>query len=237
MEMVKYRQGLSVRENLINPVFIKDHMIAEPTATSDYIILLLGREIGKLNFTKTVSSPAHLADLTEIVCDKYRYETLEDIVLAFKMFTSNMIPGLNVTEFFKLSIADVVHIIDTYLLEVKIPERERIERENKPKTDDSNHRKASPEQVRKIMGAWEKERREEKQKERQEREKDTPVNPILQNYGSMIKEIKRMLRGKSDKEVDMIRNTFPYHHRKFVDEALLELKNEGNSDKSDQALF
>lgn len=228
MEMVMYQQSLTVRQSNENPVFIQEHVKANVKVTASLISLLLQKELAKMNFRNTLTED-QCVECTGLILDKYRMETLEDLILAFRKFTLNQLPGLDIQKFYKIGIPDVIKIIDTYMLEVKIPDRERMHRENKPQAVGTEYRKAKPETVRKMVSDYMKESREAKEAKKKEASKDKPMNPMLNNYSDMIKELAKIMDGKSDDELEKIYSMYPLHQRKYLDEAR-ELLNKKDGD-------
>jgi len=164
LERLSYLRSLSVAKTFENPIFLKHHSAFQYQSLLAILAKFLDNEMLSMNFKNSLST-SDVILAADMIIEKYAYETLDDIALAFKEFKMNNL-SLTTRSFFKISAADILAIVDCYLMEVKIPAREQYNRKPIYAATPSTEGKASPEEVSSIVRKYLAQKRKEREPER-----------------------------------------------------------------------
>ena len=133
LSWVKYKMSLDIKSVVKEPAFLKDLSVLHGDRLIQIIALAIERECDDLNFNSNLS-PGQVLELSAMIVEGWPYETLEDILMAFKAFKQGKL-SINISKLFKFSIPDAMNILNAYLVEVKAPE---LESHNKTKHIEEN---------------------------------------------------------------------------------------------------
>lgn len=231
-----YQRELTVRQQVVEPKLIsKEIKDKGGPAVGAMISLIIRHELELLNYTKSLS-PHQCLDAAMAVIDKYRNDTVDDVILAFKYFKQNRLPSMPPSKVFKIGVPEVIMIIDAYMLEIKIPDRESYHKElsqvkNEP-TKDEQGKKADPEYVRKLVAQFERDQIMRKQKRREEELANRVTSPVNVNSSKdYVDYLVNLIANMSPDEIEQTRMNLSSSERKFFQEALIKHKQKQQDDE------
>jgi hypothetical protein len=218
---VRYKTSLDVRRTVSDPVFLSDHVKAHKGLVIDALALTLEKEISDLNFKATLNAE-QIFELAGMLLDKWRFETLEDVVLAFYKFKQGAL-SVKINSMYKFSVADAWLIFDAYITEIKAEERENFNRNKYKLVPDEETTNAIPnEELAKKARRLIADMTERKHK-RAEARKPVVKPSNLTSMKYLIMEIKEKFANVAPENVDAVIKTYKESDRPLVKQILGEL--------------
>mgnify|MGYP001561793531 FL=1 len=208
--------SLDIKSVVKEPAFLKDLSVLHGDRLIQIIALAIERECDDLNFNSNLS-PGQVLELSAMIVEGWPYETLEDILMAFKAFKQGKL-SINISKLFKFSIPDAMNILNAYLVEVKAPE---LESHNKTKHIEENESvPLGKEEVRKRIHDYLSGMKERMNKKREIPKEKTSLN----SHQELIKELQEKYKDVDPKNYDKILALYTYSERPIVKTALLTIK-------------
>lgn len=209
----KYKQSLSVRANVENPVMLLTHVEVHEREIVSRLALLLEKEVTEMNFRVTIQAEVYF-EIAGMILDKYSTETFEDILLALDFFKKGKL-SIKAQNIMRISSAVIIDIIDAYLMEHKIPDRETYNTSKHISTDDGERNPLPHAEVAKRARAAIHQMTMRKL-ERKEKKKVEVAKSPLNSYEEFAKNALKAMNDIPTSELTPYINSFPEEHRKML---------------------